>query len=207
MHAISYVRHCFPARIIGHAVWLKLRFTPSTATLAGAYVFAIRSERQLCSDVRVNLAYRWFYRLGIDDKIPDHSVFCRAQHEGFRQSDALRCVFEGVVAMCIAAGLVGGKAFSVDASLIKLDAGKTKRVPGDQPIAWPKAEEASRAVREYPAALDSAQNHKDGDGGDDGNCHDGKEGKPPKQVSLTDPQAAWVAKDGINALFASMPTI
>jgi transposase len=98
------------------------------------YVFAIRSERQLCAEVQVNLAYRWFCKLGIEDKIPDHSVFCRARHERFRDSDALRRVFEGVVAMCIAAGLVGGEAFSVDASLIKADVDKKKRVPGDQPI-------------------------------------------------------------------------
>ena len=66
-------------------------------------------------------------QLGIEDKIPDHSVFCRARHERFRESDALRRVFEGVVAMCIAAGLVGGEAFSVDASLIKaaLDAARS----------------------------------------------------------------------------------
>jgi len=83
------------------------------------YVFAIRSERRLCAEVQVNLAYRWFCKLGIEDKIPDHSVFCRARHERFRESDALRRVFEGVVAMCIAAGLVGGEAFSVDASLIR----------------------------------------------------------------------------------------
>ena len=57
------------------------------------YVFAIRSERRLCSEVQVNLAYRWFW-----DNIPDHSVFCRARHERFRESDALRRVFEGVVA-------------------------------------------------------------------------------------------------------------
>ena len=63
------------------------------------YVFAIRSERRICAEVRVNLAYRWFCKLDIDDKIPDHSVFCRARHERFRESDALRRVFEGVVAM------------------------------------------------------------------------------------------------------------
>jgi transposase len=167
------------------------------------YVFAIRSERQLCREVQVNLAYRWFCKLGIEDKIPDHSAFCRARHERFRQSDALRRVFEGVVAMSIAAGLVGGEAFSVDASLIRADVDKTKRVPGDQPIAWPKVDEASRAVREYLAALDSAQKRKDSEGGGDGTSHaDGKAGKPPKQVSLTDPQAAWVAKEGINAFFA-----
>ena len=96
------------------------------------YVFAIRSERRLCSEVQVNLAYRWFCKLGIEDRIPDHSVFCRARHQRFRESDALRHVFEGVVAKCIAAGLVGGEAFSIDASLIKADVDKKKRLCGDQ---------------------------------------------------------------------------
>ena len=93
------------------------------------YMFAIRSERRLCSEVQVNLAYRWFCKLGIEDRIPDHSVFSRARHERFRQSDALRRGSEGVVAKCIAAGLVGGEGFSIDASLIRADAGKKKRVP------------------------------------------------------------------------------
>jgi transposase len=87
--------------------------------------------------VQVNLAHRWFCKLGIEDSIPDHSVFCRARHECFRQSDALRQVFESVVAKCIAAGLVGGEGFSIDASLIRADVAKKKRLPGDQPIAGP----------------------------------------------------------------------
>src|SRR6266700_3217160 len=120
------------------------------------YVFAIRSERRICAEIQVNLAYRGFCKLGIEDKIPDHSVFCRARRERFRESDALRRVFEGVVAMSIAAGLVGGEAFSINASLIKADVDKKKRVPGDRPIAWPKAEEACHAVREYLAVLDAA---------------------------------------------------
>jgi len=73
------------------------------------YVFALRSERRLCAEVQVNLAYRWFCKLGIEDRIPDHSVFCRARHERFRESGALRRVFEGVVAMCIATGRLGAK--------------------------------------------------------------------------------------------------
>jgi transposase len=157
------------------------------------YVFAIRSERRICSEVQVNLAYRWFCKLGIEDKIPDHSVFCRARHERFHESDALRRVFEGVVAMCIAAGLVGGEGFSIDASLIKADVDKKKRVPGDQLITWPKAEEASHAVREYLATLDA----------DDGDASDGgSRRKAPKEVSLTDPQATWVARPGVDPFFA-----
>jgi IS5 family transposase len=163
----------------------------------------LRSERRLCSEVQVNLAYRWFCKLSVEDQIPDHSVFSRARHERFRESDALRRVFEGVVAICIAAGLVGGEAFSVDASLIKADVDKKKRVPGDQPIAWPKAEEASQAVREYLAALDAARGDEessDGDGG--GSSSAGSRRKPPKEVSLTDPQATWVARPGVDPFFA-----
>lgn len=166
------------------------------------YVFAIRSERQLCSEVQVNLAYRWFCKLGIEDRIPDHSVFSRARHERFRQSDALRRVFEGVVAKCIAAGLVGGEGFSIDASLIKADVDKKKRLPGNQPIAWPKPEEAPRAVREYLAALDAARDDNENGNDDDGLSGGGNRRKPPKEVSLTDPQAAWVARKNSDPFFA-----
>jgi transposase len=167
------------------------------------YVFALRSERRLCSEVQVNLAYRWFCKLSVEDTIPDHSVFCRARHERFRDSDALRRVFEGVVAMCIAAGLVGGEAFSVDASLIKADVDKKKRVAGDQPMSWPKAEQASRAVREYLTALDAARSDdENGDGGGGRSSGGGSRSKPPKEVSVTDPQATWVARPGMDPFFA-----
>ena len=167
------------------------------------YVFALRSERRLCSEVQVNLAYRWFCKLSVEDQIPDHSVFSRARHERFRESDALRRVFEGVVAMCIAAGLVGGEAFSVDASLIKADVDKKRRVAGERPINWPKAEEASRAVREYITALDAARSDEERSDGDACPPSNGSgRGKPPKEISLTDPQATWVARPGVDPFFA-----
>src|SRR5260370_10884127 len=99
------------------------------------YVFAIRSERLLCREVKVNLAYRWFCGLGLEDAIPDHSVFSRARNERFRDSNIFRGVFERVVATCIAAGLVGGQGFAVDASLIVADANKQRSIPGS---AWKK---------------------------------------------------------------------
>jgi hypothetical protein len=128
-------------------------------------------------------------------------VFSRARHERFRQSVALRRVFEGVVAKCIAAGLVGGEGFSIDASLIRADVDKKKRTPGDQQVSWPKAEEASRAVREYLTALDAAQNHAESSEDDD-KFNEGSRRKPPKEVSLTDPQAAWVARKNTDPFFA-----
>ena len=149
------------------------------------YVFAIRSERQLCSEVQVNLAYRWFCRLDVEAAIPDHSVFSRARHERFRASETFRLVFEKVVDACIAAGLVGGQSFSVDASFIKADVNQLKRAPGDQPIDWPDAKRASRAVTEYLSALD----RRAPDAG-----KGGRQTTPPKAISLTDPQATWATK-------------
>ncbi len=154
------------------------------------YVFAIRSERQLCSEVQVNLAYRWFCGLGIEDPIPNHSVFSRARHERFREADVLRRVFECVVGTCIETGLVDGVSFSLDASHIRADVNQVKRVPGDQADALPDRQRASRAVREYLDGLDqeSADNSR-------------RRNKPPKALSLTDPQAAWVAKRNTRAFF------
>ena len=104
--------------------------------------------------------------------------------------------------MHCSARLVGGEGFSIDASLIKADVDKKKRLPGDQPIPWPRAEDASRAVREYLAALDVARNDEENGGDDGGSSGGGNRSKPPKAVSLTDPQASWVTRPGVIPFFA-----
>ncbi len=159
------------------------------------YVFAIRSERRLCSELQVNMAYRWFCGLSIESTIPDHSVFSRARHERFREGDILRRMFERVVGTCIVEGLVGGESFSVDASLIQADVNPAKRVPGDEPIAWPERQKASRAVRDYLSALDDESAEAPAADG-------GRRSKPRMAISLTDPQAAWVAYRKIRSIFA-----
>jgi transposase len=153
------------------------------------YVFAIRSERALCREVQVNLAYRWFCGLGIEDKIPDHSVFSRARNERFRDHDIFRHVFERVVGSCIAAGLVGGEGFAVDASLIEADANKHRSIPGAE---WSKdidPEQARRAVQEYLATLDDP-------------AYGAASEITPKLVSPSDPAAQWTGALRSGAFFA-----
>lgn len=41
------------------------------------YCLGIRSERRLCEEVHLNLAYRWFCRLDLADPVPDHSTFSK----------------------------------------------------------------------------------------------------------------------------------
>src|SRR6478735_6656125 len=153
------------------------------------YVFAIRSERLLCREVQVNLADRWFCKLGIEDAIPDHSAFSRARNERFREGDVFRRVFERVVEACIAADLVGGEGFAVDASLIVADANKQRSTPGSE---WNKARDqqgASRAVKEYLATLDCA-------------AFGAASEVTPKFVSPSDPAAQWTGAMRGPAFFA-----
>ena len=153
------------------------------------YVFAIRSERAICRDLQVNLAYRWFCGLSIEDKIPDHSVFSRARHERFRESDLLRRLFERVVEACIAAGLVGGEGFAVDASLIVADANKQRSIPGSEWNKAPGSPGASRAMKEYLATLDDA-------------AFGAASEVVPKFVSPSDPAAQWTGAMRGPAFFA-----
>jgi len=153
------------------------------------YAFAIRSERALCRDVQVNLAYRWFCRLSIEDKVPDHSAFSRARHERFRESAVFRQVFERVVQACIAAGLVSGEGFAVDASLIVADANKQRSIPGTEWKNTCAGETASRAMKEYLATLDDA-------------AFGAASEVTPKFVSPSDPAAQWTGAMRGPAFFA-----
>lgn len=151
------------------------------------YCFGIRSERRLCEEVHLNLAYRWFCRLGLEDRIPDHSTFSKNRHGRFRESEAFRRVFESVLRRCMAEGLVGGEGFAIDASVVKADANRARGVPGEQAVDWKADEASSRAVREYLAAIDEANP---------------TETAPPKSVSLTDPAARYTAAPGGPAFYA-----
>jgi len=142
------------------------------------YCFGIRCERRLCAEVHLNLAYRWFCRLGLEDAVPDHSTFSLNRHGRFRDSEAFRLVFESVLRRLMAAGLVGGEGFAIDASVMEADASRYHGVAPDE-IDWTDPKLNSRAVREYLAALDPEPEPAR---------------KPPKVVSPSDPGSAWTAK-------------
>jgi transposase len=150
------------------------------------YCFGIRSERRLCEEVHLNLAYRWFCRLGLEGGVPDHSTFSKNRHGRFRESDLLRRVFETVVRRCLKEGLVGGEGFAVDGSLIRADANRQRGVEGDQ---WAVPEKSSRAVEEYLAVLDDA-------------AFGVATPVTPKFISPADPAARWTGANGGLAFFA-----
>jgi transposase len=150
------------------------------------YCFGIRSERRLCEEVHLNLAYRWFCRLGLEGQIPDHSTFSKNRHGRFRESDLLRRVFETVVRRCMEEGLVGGEGFAVDGSLIRADASRQRGIEGDR---WAAPEQPRRSVEEYLTVLDDA-------------AFGAATPVTPKFISPADPAARWTGAHGGQAFFA-----
>ncbi|MBO1257122.1 transposase [Alteromonas sp. 5E99-2] len=154
------------------------------------YVMGIRSERRLCEEVHLNLAYRWFCKMDLSDPIPDHSTFSKNRHGRFRDSDVLRHVFETVVAQCIEAGLASGQRYAADASIIAADANRQKSTPKAD---WnPEAidpNDAPRAVREYLDTLDDA-------------AFGAASPVVPKFISHSDPASQWTGARGGPAYFA-----
>lgn len=150
------------------------------------YCYGIRSERRLCEEVHMNLAYRWFCRLSLEDAVPDHSTFSKNRHGRFRENGTIRWLFEEVVRRCMVAGLVKGEGFAVDASLIEANASHQHSVqPGEQ-VDWTTPEINTRAMREYLAALDDETLTE----------------VVPRKVSLSDPDSRWTAAKGGIAFFA-----
>jgi transposase len=153
------------------------------------YCFGIRSERRLCEEVHLNLAYRWFCRLGLEGDVPDHSTFSKNRHGRFRDSDLLRELFEATVQRCIDEGLVGGEGFAVDASLIRADANKQRSADGSEVVDWDDLARTRRSVREYLDTLDEA-------------AWGAASEAQPKFVSRSDPAAQWTGALKGHAFFA-----
>lgn len=143
------------------------------------YCYGLRSERQLCEEVELHLAYRWFCRLDLEDKVPDHSTFSVNRHGRFRDGDIFRQLFEAVVRACMDAGLVKGEGFAVDASVIEADASRYHGMAPDE-IDWSEPKRQTRAVSEFLSGLAD----------DDPNA----DRTIPKVISPTDPCSAWTAK-------------
>ncbi len=150
------------------------------------YAFGIRSERRLCEEVHLNLAYRWFCRLDLTDRVPDHSTFSKNRHGRFRESDLFRHLFECVLERCIAEGLVGGVSFGADASLIKADASRYTKVDFAD---WSAADAASRATQEYLDTLDDA-------------AFGAATPVKPKAISPADPVSRLTGANGDRPFFA-----
>jgi len=147
------------------------------------YLYGITSERRLMEEVRINLAYRWFTRLGFEQEIPNHSTFSKNRHGRFRQSGVFRDVFKEIVQRCLEAGLVEGQELTVDGTLITANASPQSRMPRER---LAEVAQVSRTVQEYLAELE--QQNPVAEGEESPAVH---ARAASTMVSTTDPDAAW----------------
>lgn len=150
------------------------------------FCMGIRSERRLCKEAPVCLAYRWFCRLDLSDAVPDHSTFSKNRHRRFRESGLFRHLFETVLQRCIEEGPVGGHSFGVNASLIPANANQTRGIEIKEGL---PPDLTARVIDEYLETLDDA-------------AFVASTKVVPKYISPVDPAARWTGADGGAAFFA-----
>ncbi|MDI3299344.1 MAG: IS1182 family transposase [Bacillota bacterium] len=161
-------------------------------TLIG-YLYGIPSERRLEQEVRLNLAYRWFLGLEIDDPVPDHSTFSQNRRRRFHDAGLFQEIFDEIVRLCIERGWVSGELVLTDATHIKANAAEGKH---DTVIRVTKT--PSEYIKELDAAAEREAGRNRMDDGDRTPPQGGSEEPETEEVkvSAVDPDARYMNRPG-----------
>ena len=112
------------------------------------YLFGIPSERRLVQEIQVNVAYRWFLRLGLTEKVPDASTLSQNRIRRFNGTDIFQRIFDNIVEQAITQGRVGGRVLYTDSTHLKTNANPRKAKNLPQPV------KASAYIDALNAAID-----------------------------------------------------
>ncbi|KFK97641.1 MULTISPECIES: IS1182 family transposase [unclassified Serratia (in: enterobacteria)] len=110
------------------------------------YLFGIPSERRLVKEIQVNVAYRWFLRMGLTEKVPDASTLSQNRLRRFNDSDVFQQIFDHIVEQALSRGMANGRVLYTDSTHLKADANPRKAVNEERPV----------GVSEYLEQLDAA---------------------------------------------------
>ncbi|WP_446469153.1 IS1182 family transposase [Xenorhabdus stockiae] len=146
------------------------------------YLFGIPSERRLVQEIQVNLAYRWFLRLGLTEKVPDASTLSQNRRRRFNHSDVFQQIFDRIVEQAINRGFVSGRVFYTDSTHLKASANPHKSENVLRPI-LPGA---------YLDELENAVNEDRVTSGKKGLTPTHKERQRKTKVSTTDPESGFM---------------
>ena len=147
------------------------------------FLYGIESERRIEQEITVNMAYRWFLGLDIDDRVPDHSTISQLRRRKFNGTDLFKELFAHVLKLCVEAGLVSGKLLLTDSTHVKANATKMAKV----------TVEIEQDMTEYFERLDAYEAEERERLGMPGITRTPPKPKKTKQtVSITDPEAGWL---------------
>ena len=157
------------------------------------YLFGVRSERQLMREVQVNVAYRWFARFRLTDKVPDASTFSQNRRRRFTDTTVYQEIFDEIVRQAMGHGMVDGKVLYTDSTHLKANANRNKL----------DAVQVEQAPSAYLAELDATVDADRAGHGKKPFKRDGDDdsGNPPKtstkeiKISRTDPDSGYMMRD------------
>ena len=149
------------------------------------FLFGVESERRIEQEIQVNMAYRWFLGLDIDDRVPDHSTISQLRRRKFKGTNLIKELFAHVLRQCAEAGLVGGKLLLTDSTHIKANAAKMSKekveVEKDMTNYFERLDEYEAEERERLGMPDITRKTP--------------EPKKTEQTkSVTDPDAGWLSR-------------
>lgn len=159
------------------------------------YLFGVRSERQLMREVQVNVAYRWFARFRLTDKVPDASTFSQNRRRRFTDTTVYQEIFDAIVRQAMGHGMVDGRVLYTDSTHLKANANRNKFDPVQV------QQTPSAYLAELDAAVDADRvahgkkpfKRDDGEGG--GNSSPSTKGTKEIKVSRTDPDSGYMVRD------------
>jgi transposase len=151
------------------------------------YLFGVRSERQLVREIEVNVAYRWFLRLKLTDKVFDASTLSQNRRRRYQDETIAQSIFDRIVEQAVKAGLVDGTVLYTDSTHLKANANKGKY---DLAI-------VAKSRADYWDDLDQAI---DADRTEHGKKPLKAKAREPVEketkVSRTDPEAGYMVREG-----------
>jgi transposase len=153
------------------------------------YLYGIRSERRLEEEVNYNMAYKWFCKLGLTEKAPDHTTFTANRRRRFRDNNTAEKIFDEILRQAVSKGLVGGKILYTDSTHVKANANKHKK----------KGVIVEETPKAYIKALDEQIDRDRELLGKEPFDRDSDDDDPPShtvQQSTTDPGSGQLHKEG-----------
>ena len=126
------------------------------------YLYGINSERRLEQEVQVNIAYRWFLGIDLNDTVPDHSTFSQLRRRKFNGSAIFEDIFTKIVRRCMEYGLIDGKLLLTDSTHVRANVRNdiVEQITVDaEPAEYPKRlNEEAKQEGIYPQKRKSSDN-------------------------------------------------
>ena len=98
-------------------------------------IFGFHSMRRTCDMIHLNIGFRWFLGLDMDEKVPDHSTFSQNYRRKFKDNDVAIRIFEAVIAQLLDNNLVDPSTLYIDGTHVKANANKNKSVNKEVEVA------------------------------------------------------------------------